>query len=376
MVMQDEKRNAWRTVLFFCAIMLILCVADLIQQDIFFSESENRILAEKPELSVKNLLSGKYMEDYETYLNDQFVSRNTWITLKTGMDMLLQKKEINGVYLADDGYLIEQHLDSDFKEDTIAKKLDLLDKLVEQYPQTQVLLVPTADNILTEKLPFQAPYFDQRAFLSRVKDTIGEEHVIDVFPVLSEHAQEAIYYKTDHHWTTTGAYYAYLEWAKANDFEPMDYSLDTLQAVTGDFEGTLQSKLNMPVKGEEIHIFPQTLTSPVKLKYDMMLETESFYEEKYLTGKNKYGYFLDDNHGLIEITTDGPAKKQLFIIKDSYANTMIPLLAEHYGKIYVLDLRYFNGKLFPFMESMDEYGNMDVLVLYNCVHFIDDFRYF
>ena len=289
MVMQDEKRNAWRTVLFFCAIMLILCVADLVQQDIFFSESENRILAERPELSVKNLLSGKYMEDYETYLNDQFVSRNTWITLKTGMDMLLQKKEINGVYLADDGYLIEQHLDSDFKEETIAKKLDLLDKLVQQYPQTRVLLAPTADNILTEKLPFQAPYFDQQAFLNRVKDTIGEEHVIDVFPALSEHVQEDIYYKTDHHWTTTGAYYAYLEWAKANDFEPVDYSLDSLQAVTGEFKGTLQSKLNMPVKGEEIHIFPQTLTASVKLKYDMMTETESFYEEKYLTDKNHYG---------------------------------------------------------------------------------------
>ena len=95
MVVQDEKRNAWRTVLFFCTIMMILCIADLIQKDIFFSESENRILAEKPEISVKTLLSGEYMEDYETYLNDQFVSRNTWITLKTGMDMLLQKKESN-----------------------------------------------------------------------------------------------------------------------------------------------------------------------------------------------------------------------------------------------------------------------------------------
>lgn len=290
--------------------------------------------------------------------------------------MLLQKKEINGVYLADDDYLIEQHLDSDFPEETIAKKLDLLNKLVQQYPQTQVLIAPTADNILTEKLPFQAPYFDQSVFLARVKEMIGEEHVIDVFPTLSEHAQEDIYYKTDHHWTTRGAYYAYLEWTKFNGFEPVDYSLDTLQAVTSDFEGTLQSKLNMPVRGEEIHVFPQTLTAPVKLKYDMMMETESFYESKYLSGKNKYGYFLDDNHGLIEITTDGPAKKQLFIIKDSYANTMIPLLAEHYGKIYVLDLRYFNGKLFPFMESLDEYGNMDVLLLYNCVHFISDFRYF
>ena len=76
------------------------------------------------------------------------------------------------------------------------------------------------------------------------------------------------------------------------------------------------------------------------------------------------------------ITTGSKVKKQLFVIKDSYANSLIPLLAPHYEKIYVLDLRYFNGKLFPFMESLDEYGNMDVLVLYNFIHFIDDFKYF
>ncbi len=376
MVLQDERKNAWKTVLFFCVIMLTICVADLIQEDIFFSESENRILAEKPEFSVETLLSGEFMEKYELYLNDQFVSRNNWITLKTEIDRLLQKKEINGVYLADDGYLIEQHLDSDFTQETINKKLELLSKLVQQYPQTQVMLAPTADNILTDKLPFQAPYFDQRQFLEQVKMTVGEERVIDLFPTLSAHAQEKIYYKTDHHWTSRGAYYAYLEWASKNEFVPAEYSLDTMQAVTNDFTGTLQSKINLPVKGEEIHIFPETLENPVKLKYDLMIETESFYEEKYLTGKNKYGYFLDDNHGLIEITTGSKVKKQLFVIKDSYANTMIPLLAPHYEKIYVLDLRYFNGRLFPFMESLDEYGNMDVLLLYNFVHFIDDFRYF
>lgn len=376
MDIRDERKNAWRTVLFFFVIMLIFCVADLVKKDVLFSESENRILAEKPEFSFKSLFFGEYTEKYEEYLNDQFVGRNNWITLKTGIDMLLQKKEINGVYLADDGYLIEQHLDGDFTQETIDKKLELLDKLVEQYPQTQVMLAPTADNILTDKLPFQAPYFDQRQFLERVKETVGEENVIDLFPTLSAHAQESIYYKTDHHWTSRGAYYAYLEWANKNGFVPGEYSLDTMQAVTNDFNGTLQSKINLPVKGEAIHIFPETLSNPVKLKYDMMIETRSFYEDKYLTGKNKYGYFLDDNHGLIEISTGAKVKKQLFVIKDSYANTMIPLLAPHYEKIYVLDLRYFNGKLFPFMESLDEYGNMDVLLLYNFVHFIDDFRYF
>ncbi len=376
MVLQDERKNAWKTVIFFCAILLVLFVADLIQEDRFFSETENRILAEKPEFSLKALFAGTFTEDYETYLNDQFVGRDTWITLKTGMDMLFQKKEINGVYLADDGYLIEQHLDSDFPQETVDKKLALLKKLVNQYPQTLVMLVPTADNVLTDKLPLQAPYFDQKQFLEKVKETVGEEKVIDLFPTLSEHAGEKIYYKTDHHWTTTGTYYGYLEWAAKNEFIPIEYSLDTLQSVTADFKGTLQSKLNLPVKSEEIHIFPQTLTYPVKLKYDMMLETESFYEEKYLEGKNKYGYFLDDNHGLIEITTGSKIKKQLFVIKDSYANSMIPLLAPHYEKIYVLDLRYFNGMLFPFMQNFAEYGNMDVLVLYNVVHFINDFKYF
>ena len=94
MVLQDERKNAWKTVIFFCVIMLTLCVADLIQEDVFFSESENRILAEKPEFSVESFFSGEFSEKYEEYLNDQFVSRNNWITLKTEIDRLLQKKEI------------------------------------------------------------------------------------------------------------------------------------------------------------------------------------------------------------------------------------------------------------------------------------------
>ena len=92
MVERGEKRNAWKTVIFFCIIMAAFCIADFVQEDIFFSESENRILASKPELSKETLLSGEYMEKYEEYVNDQFVSRNTWITLKTYMDILLQNK--------------------------------------------------------------------------------------------------------------------------------------------------------------------------------------------------------------------------------------------------------------------------------------------
>ena len=127
---RDKKRNAWRNVLFFSIILLVFCVADLTREDIFFSESENRILAQKPRFSMESLFSGEYMKDYEEYVNDQFVSRDNWITLKTYTDILLQKKEINGVYLAKDDYLIEQHLPEAYSQEMVDAKIGLLQDLV------------------------------------------------------------------------------------------------------------------------------------------------------------------------------------------------------------------------------------------------------
>jgi len=373
--LKGKKRDALRSVIFLSAIILAFTVADLFNEERLFSESENRILAEKPELSREAILSGEYMSDYESYLNDQFVSRDVWIQLKTGMDMLMQKKLVNGVYICDDDYLIEKHAEADFKEELVEKRVSQLKKLVEKFPTTEVMLVPTADNILSEKLPDFAPYYDDRILINRVAEEIGEGHMINVYDTLKEHEDEAIYYRTDHHWTSLGAMYAYEIWADGRIVYPIKYRPEDMVTVAEDFQGTLQSKLNMPVEGDEIKVFAQIEERPVSITYDYMKETNSFYEESYLDKKNKYGYFLDDNHGLVEIETNINNGKELFIIKDSYANTFIPLIAHHYSKVYVLDLRYFNGPLFPFIEQYDK-GKMEVLVLYNCAHFVSDFQYY
>lgn len=375
MDLYGEKKNAIRTVVFLCAIFLLFFVADLLQEDVVFSESENRILASRPELTKEAVLDGSYMKDYETYVNDQFVGRENWITIKTGMDMLLQKKEINGVYLGKEDYLIEQHGPEAFEEDKMRKRMLSLQKIIREYPQTKVMLVPTADNILTDKMPHFAPFYDQQELLQLTKTTVGEEHVIDVFATLKEHAEEPIYYRTDHHWTTLGAYYGYREFARAYRLPVWNYLNREPVVVTEDFLGTLHSKVNMPMKSETIEMFPATLDKKYTITYDNTKQTDSFYTDSFLEGKNKYGYFLDDNHGLVEIERDSFFNKELFIIKDSYANSMIPMLARHYTKIYVVDLRYFNGKLSDFMQECNTTGNMDVLVLYNCVHFMEDFRF-
>ncbi len=376
MKLENEKFHQGMTVAMLALMLLVLAAADMVKADRLFSETENRILAQKPELRLENIISGSYGEEYENYATDQFVSRDRWVALKTRMDILLQKKLIKGVYLGRDNYLIEQHLPGNYDQGKVNKRLDQLLGLTEQYPGIKVMLVPTSDNILEDKLPPHAVSFDQRGLLDQVKEKIGEEHVIDVFPILEEHREEEIYYRTDHHWTTLGAYYGYRHWTEAMNYPPRNFDPQDLVTVSDSFLGTLHSRLNLPMEADKIQIFPRTASRRIKAVYDFAKETTSYYEPSYLETKNQYGYFLDDNHAFIEIDTAYVAKdRELFLIKDSYANSLIPILAPHYEKIYVLDLRYYNGSLFSLMEKYVTSEKVDVLVVYNCIHFLEEFSY-
>lgn len=371
----DDKYNAYLNIGVICAILLILLVVDLTNEDRLYSETENRVLASRPEFSKEALLEGSFTADYEEYITDQFVSRDKWVALKTYFEVLIGKSEVNGVYLGAEDYLLEQHLPQDYPQERIEEKLDKLDALVKKW-DAQVMLVPTADNIISEKLPAYAPYFDQREFLDQVKERIGEEHYIEVYDVLQEHDQEYIYYRTDHHWTSLGAYYGYQSWTEEMGVTPYEYNLLEMERASEEFQGTLQSKTNLKGGVDTIFYFPETMIKPVSLVYDMATKGNSFYTVKHLDTKNQYGFFLDDNHAFIEIRTGYRNGKSLFVIKDSYANCFIPLLAPHYENIYVLDLRYYNGKLEPLMKQYQSEDGMDVLILYNCIHFLEDFKYY
>ncbi len=379
----NKKANAIITFLVLTGIIFGLSLADIFTPDRLFSEYENRLLASKPELNIKVLVDGTYMEDYETYITDQFVARNTWISIKTSTDVLISKKEINGVYLAKDGTLIEKHIPEEIKEETVAKRLKLLKGLVEWQTERgggtlRIMLIPTGDNMQAYKLPDYAPYYLQKDFLLRVRKEIGDEYVINVENVLNAHNIEYLYYGTDHHWTTLGAYYGYTAWAENMKMTKVSYNSEV---VSSDFYGTLHSKTNLRVKPDYIEKYIPPITENLQVFYDFENEgTNTLYEEKYLNTKNKYGYFLDDNHPFIRIETGSQAPeakgKRLFVIKDSYANCFIPFLTSHYETIYVLDLRYYRAGLFSLLEEYDMQGDMDVLVLYNVIHFIDEFQYY
>ena len=381
-----ERLRTWAVLTVFPAVLLLISVVDMLRPAKLYSSYENRKLQQKPELSVQAVRTGSYMKEYEDYVADQILGRNRYIAIKSATDRALGKKEINGVYLATDGTLIEKHTE-EFSTQNIEKTLEGLQKL-EQLLQGksrsfQVLLAPTSDNVYSEKLPAYAEVFPEEALWRQFRDACGKNTVFpDVFSPLRSHAKEYIYYGTDHHWTTLGSYYAYQTWAAENNVTAVSYNTDK---VSETFYGTLHSKTNLP--GLPFDIIEAYVYEGMREVYYDLSETPeySLYAEKYLSGKNQYGYFLDDNHMLIEIrntsykkvSTDRERKNKgtsLFIIKDSFANCMVPYLSEHYETIYILDLRYYKGKL---TQLLDRYvtKDTDVLILYNMSHFVTEFRF-
>ena len=341
-----------------------------------FSENENRTLATMPEFSFEKLFSGEFMSEYEEYITDQFFLRDEWIRVKTLTEMALNKQDINGIYMGKDGYLIERHEDSEIDFEMLEKSKDRLVAFTEKFANrlgaehVKVMLVPTASEILTDKLPAFATGFDQNGLIDEIYGRLPEGTALDVRDVLKEHADEYIYYKTDHHWTTLGAFYAYQEFAKAMGLTVPSLDDVTQTMVTEEFLGTVHSKLNMELSKDEIYRFDMpNVPSKVKVTVDMAESFDTMYVEKYLSMKDKYSYFLDGNHGLTEIVSNGNGKGTLLIIKDSYAHSFAPMAVGDYAKVYMVDFRYFN---MPITQFIMQNRVTDVLVLYNAVTFATD----
>lgn len=357
----------------FVTIIGSVSLISIFKKDTVFSENENRFLMEKPDFTLQNIFSGKFGDDYETYLTDQFIGRNQWIGIKTITEMLIGKNDINSVYLADDNYLIDMNNDVD--EEKGKQNADRLSEFVKTYSRllgensVKVMLVPTASSILTDKLPANAQTFNQTDFIQYVYNEIGQNNAINVNGVLSEHADEYIYYRTDHHWTSLGAYYAFFTWCSEQNIE-IDEKDYIKECVADDFAGTVYSKIHYAKKLDEIYVYNRENSSDFKVYYEDLETFENgLYEYDRLDTKDKYSFFLDGNHSIVRIESGNNNGKKLLVIKDSYAHCFVPLIADQYEEIVMIDLRYYKDSI---SRLTAEEEITDVLVLYNAINFIDD----
>lgn len=374
----NSKNQTWQpyiTTVMFCILIFGFTAASVLKPSITFSETENRMLAQRPELKMETVLNGEFEADYEEYLTDQFILRDTWIGLKTAVERLLLKRESKDIYFAGDGYLIEKHTES-FSTGMAQRNIAALTQFTEKYKEQfgaghmTVMIVPNAVNILREKLPPFAPADKETDYLEQIQSSLPEKVWFDAASVLRRHADEELFYRTDHHWKTLAAFYVYQAWAQEQGYSYPALTDYETQTVTDSFQGTIQSKLGIQTAGDTIELFLPGQRTACRITSDDSQETkDTLYDYPALDTKDKYAVFFGGNQAFLNIRTESENGRKILVIKDSYANCFIPFMLREFQEIDVLDLRYTRQKLSKRIEAG---GYTDLLILYNASGFAED----
>ncbi len=368
------RRQSINTITLFCILIFGFTLATLVKPETKHSESENRDLATMPKLSAETLLSGEFESDYETYLTDQFILRDKWIGLKTAVERLMLKSESKDIYFADNDYLIEKHTGT-FTSDTAALNTRVLQQFAQKYGEQfggghmTFMVVPNAVDILRDKLPAYAAPYDEEAYLTQIAAVLPEGTWFDAGEVLREHADEELYYRTDHHWKTLAAFYVYQAWAKRQGYAVPSEDDFEIETVTEEFEGTVQSKLGIDARPDSIELYLPKDDPFYTVEKDGAEPVYRVYDYSALDTKSKYNVFFGGNYALAKIATRAGTGRRILIVKDSYAHCFVPFLIPEFDEIDMLDIRYYNQKL---SELIAQNGYTDLLFLYNAAGFAED----
>lgn len=393
-----NRKNLAVSLTFF-VILAAGTLASILKPHEEYSASENRVLAEHPQLSAEEVFHGSYQEDYETWLNDQFPLRDCFVSLSSYSQRLLGKKDINGVYLGHDGYLIEKLDETTFDslqlEDNIRFLSQFLNHATDTYGKERVccMMVPSKAVVLTDRLPVFVASADfpslssgnpnsaqEDSISAQMKNALTEPDILlDMTDRLVVHQSEYIYYRTDHHWTTLGAYYAYAAWAKKTSHTPRPLSAYQKEDIYEDFYGTTYNKVRIRTTPDTVTLFHTPEEGRIRIrrndssgtrKYDSLYVPTEATDSPVSGGSSRYDVFLGGNTGKVIIDTGTDNGRTLLVIKDSFANCFVPFLTGDYRQIILIDYRYTKKPITDIIGEHD--GITDILVLFNTDKFCRD----
>ena len=366
----SKKYSIFITALF-CAFIFGFGIAHFILPDQDFSEQENRYLSQFKAPTLNTLRSGKFMEDFEDYITDQFPLRDQWIQLKALSERALGKQENNGVYFSKDGQTLFAQYTAPSREE-LEKRMGYVNKLADNLDvPVYFSMVPNKSYTLADLLPANAPNVDDGSVNELAKSLASQRlHYIDLYGAIS--GKDA-FYRTDHHWTTMGAYQGYTALANAMNGSAtvLDYG-PTL--VSDSFYGTTYSSSGAGwIKPDEMYTWVPEGGENGTIAVMRYPEGEpilgSLYDLSKLEVKDKYSMFLGGNQPLCFIYNSEGQNGRLLVVRDSYSDSLAPFLAEEFREVHLFDLRYNNMSLKQYVAA---YGIDQVLVLYSAANFATD----
>lgn len=333
-----------------------------------YSSSEKRYLQKFPEVTVEKLLSGDFGSEFETFFADRFPQRNTWVGLNAYTALAVGNNGASGVYNCKNGYLINKPVST---ENNLDKNIGAVADFAKSIDTpTTVMLVPSTGYIVDDVLPTFHDKYNDDEDISKISSTLSKDKIgfVDLRECFKSEYKNGsqLYYKTDHHWTTKGAYTGYQELCKALGITPIDDS--TLKKDSyPDFYGTTYSSSGFWLTpSDNIEIWNNPKNSDrnisVKITEGANIKTSgSMYFTDHLKEDDKYPVFIDGNHALTEITNTNAKNGTILLIKDSFSHSLAPFLAENYSKVVLVDLRYYKESV---SDLVTTYNPEQVVVLY------------
>ena len=327
--------------LFFFLFLIFFSILLIFSPSKNFSESENRALAQWKAPNLSTLTDGSFFSHLSTVCSDQFPFRTSFCQIKAGAERALGKQENNGVLFGKNGYLIFKN---EIENQSVAKEnLQALQNFSAKadLPLT-CLLVPRCVDVMTDALP--SHYTPDREIYTWIQDAnVADLSPVELFENKAE--KEQVFYRTDHHWTTSGAYWTYVKLAPLLGVVPYEESFFEVQVVSEDFRGTADSAVGGIAEQEDRIVLYRYAQDEQFERTDLQTgeSRQGFYDFSTLSKKDKYRIFLGGNTALLSIEashTDGePSRPRLLLIKDSFANSLAPFLALHFD-LTLLDPRY------------------------------------
>ena len=380
---KHSKRSAsifrYPVLIAFSLFFVGLFALDLVTPDRAYSELENTTLSQRPSLSSFSADGlNKFFTAYTKYVKDQVAGRDNWVALQSTVETKVMQKEQSGGILLGKEHMMFPRTYGLVSSETRAlpKNTAALEALCQRHPGlVNVMLVPAASAVYPENVPAGAPLLDEDRYLDALSEAVQAAggRFVDVRQTLADHKGEYIYYRTDHHWTSTGAYYAYQQLCTALGLTPFDPPAHTARTAEG-FYGTHYSKARTPdAEPDTITYYDlpnaltiYTVTAPGQPAEG---ETTGLYDTDKLSVYDKYAMFLHGNNGLSRIKGDGTGRGRILVIKDSYANCFVPYLTANYADIDVVDFRNYNYGL---DQLIADNGYDQILVLYSFDSFKSD----
>lgn len=324
-----------------------------------FSDAERRKLTQFPELSVKTVLDGKFMTEFESYTLDQFPLRDSFRQLKALFHYnALGQKDNNDIYLVND---YAAKLEYPLHESSVANAVKKFNHIYEKYltgsENIVFAVVPDKGYYLAEENGYPAMDYDA------LFDTLREELTWAEFADITDLLDAGDYYRTDTHWRqerigeaaealckALGA-----DWFREGELAP--------EMVERPFYGVYYGQAALPMRAESLYVMNGDLLENCTVYNHETGKTTGIYDWEKLSNRDLYDIYLSGATALLTIENpDAKTDKELVVFRDSFGSSMIPLLLKDYKTVTVVDIRYVAS---DYVGNFVDFHGQDVLFLYS-----------